>query len=542
MKKKAVIRQTLCCLLFSIFSGAAASAATYSVRDYGAKGDKTANEQAAIQAAVDACHQAGGGEVLVPTGNYLVGKLILKSNVTLRLEAGATIWATDKMEDYDQPSPGPSDNGPCLIEADGQENIAVVGTGTIVGTGQAELARRNGDGVEGGPNQWPAHRFGVMHFVHCQNVRLRDIEILFSSRHTVKFNECENVSVIGLAILNNYLRIETDGIDPISSKNVLISNCHIVSGDDCICLKTERGIPLENLVVDNCLLESDASAVKFGTGTYGDFRDVKVSNCVIRNSAVGIGLFIKDGGTVERASFSNLSIETTPPDIPIAPVLRNNIIPIFVDLTRRAMNSKLSRIRDISFSDIQIESDNGILIQGLRERAIEDLTLRNISFRVTRGSDFSGRTKRKGDASTYTDENSTRFVRQPTYIALAHIDGLTIAGVRVLIDHDVFRQFDRSALALFESRNAVISDVQREPVGRSGGQPVVTLHDCEQVLVTGCLALPGTPAFLGLTGEETKGISLAGDDLSNAATPVILDAAVPPDALKTSRPASGPLR
>jgi hypothetical protein len=527
LMKISILLRTAGCLLPSILFAGQVFAATYSVRDYGAKGDKAANDQAAIQAAIDACNQAGGGEVLVPTGNYSAGKIILKSNVTLELEAGATIWATDKMEDYDRPSPGPRDREPCLIEADGQENIAVIGHGTIVGTGQAELARRTGDYTH-----LPAHRFGVIHFVHCRNARLRDIEIRFSARHTVKFNECEDVSVIGLSIFNNYLRTETDGIDPISSKNVLISNCHIVAGDDTICPKAEDGIPMENLVVDNCILESVSTALKFGTGSSGVFRDIRVSNCVIRNTTVGIGLYIKDGGGVERASFSNISIETPTPDMPIAASLRNNVTPIFVDLTKRSADTPLSHIRDVSFSDIQIQGPNSILIQGMAQRAIENLTLRNISFRVTTAFDFSGRVEPEGGGTHYKDENYTRFVRKPTYISLAHIDGLVVDDVRVLIDGAVFKQFDRSALAVSESKNVVIDNVQREPAGSEGGQPVVTLENCQHVLVTGCLALPDTPAFLGLAGDKTMDISLTGNALGNAGTPVLKDAAVPADALK----------
>jgi hypothetical protein len=513
----------LLCALLSV----PAAAATYNVRDYGAKADKTTNDQVAMQAAIDACNRAGGGEVLVPAGNYAAGKITLKNNVTLRLEAGATIWSTDQIKDFD-PNPRAREHG-YLIVADGQENISVVGEGTLEGTGTRELGRQF---VDESPAIMPHYRFGMISFRHCKNVRLRDFEILFSEAHTVNFEECEDVSVIGVSILNNFVRTNTDGIDPVSCKNVLISNCHLVGGDDCICPKADRGAPMENLVVENCILESIAGAIKFGTGSAGDFRDIKVSNCVIRNSGVGIGLYIKDGGTVERASFSNISIETTTPETEINSQLRNTVIPIYIDLTKRSPNSPVSHIRDVSFSDIQIESDHGILIQGMAQRPIENLTLRNISFRVTKAFDFSHRMEREGGNATYRDENFTRFVRQPTYLALAHIDGLTVDDVRVLIDPAVFQQFDRSALAVFDSTNCVIRNVQREPAGAPGGQPVVTLNNCQQALVTGCLALPGTPAFLGLAGEKTIGISLAGNDLSNAAAPVTADAAVPAGAWK----------
>jgi hypothetical protein len=466
-------------LLLALLWGAQGFAATYSIRDYGAKADRSVNDQAAMQAAIDACHQAGGGEVLVPAGNYAAGKITLKSNVTLRLEAGAVIWSTDQIKDFD-PSPPAHEHG-YLIVAEGQENIAVVGEGTLEGTGQAELGRQ----FQGEDKAvMPPYRFGMIHFTRCRNVRLRDFEILFSEAHTVTFDECQDVSVIGVTILNNFVRTNTDGIDPSSCRNVLISNCHIVGGDDCICPKTERGVPLENLVVENCILESIAGAIKFGTGSSGDYRDVKVSNCVIRNSGVGIGLYIKDGGTVERASFSNISITTTTPDTQINDQLRNTIIPIYIDVTKRDPDSPISHVRDVSFSDIQIESDHGILLQGMAQSPIENLTLRNISFRVTHAFDFSHRTEREGGTATYRDENYTRFVRQPTYLAVAHVDGLTVDDVRVLIDAGVAKRFDRSALAVFDSKNLVIRNVQREPAAVPGGQPLVNLSHCEQVLVT----------------------------------------------------------
>jgi len=462
-------------ILFSI----PLDAATFNVREFGAKGDQTINDALAIQAAIDACNKAGGGEVLVPAGNYLSGKIILKSNVTLKLENGATIWASGKIEDYDK-NPEKGEHG-YLFEATNAENIAIVGDGKIVGTGQDDLGRRAN--AKHLPN--PPHRFSIIRFTGCQNVRFRDVNILYSEAHAVVFNECKNVFVDGVSIINNFFRVNTDGIDPDSCTNVFISNCHIVAGDDCICPKTESGGPMENLVVENCILESISAAIKLGTGSSGDFRDIKVSNCVIRNSGVGLGLFIKDGGTVERVSFSNISIETTTQNTPINSGLRNTIIPIYIDLGKRHADSPIGRIRDVSFSDIQIASDNSIVIQGMPESAIENLTLRNISFRVSEGFDFSQRVKREGGESTYTDERKTLFVRQPTYIALAYVNGLTVDNVRVLIDDDIFKQFPRSAVAVFNSQNGVIENVRRVPAGNEGGQPVVALNNCKQVVIQG---------------------------------------------------------
>jgi hypothetical protein len=238
-----------------------------------------------------------------------------------------------------------------------------------------------------------------------------------------------------------------------------------------------------------------------------------------------------ESGGVERASFSNISIDTTTPEMPIDRRLRAIITPIFIDLSKHTEETQPAYIRDVIFSDIQIESDRGILIHGMAQRPIEDLTLRNITFRVTRAFDPTQRAKANGGAATIRDENTDNLVHQPTYLALGYIKGLTVDDVRVSIDADVFKRYSCSALAVFGSQNAVINNVQREPAGRVGGQPVVTLSNCDQVLVTGCLALPGTPVFLGLEGSGTKGISLAADALSNAAQSIVRDATVPPDAV-----------
>lgn len=453
----------------------AAQSAIFSVREYGAKGDKVSNDTPALQAAIDACNRSGGGEVLVPPGDYFAGGINLKSNVTFRLQNGATIWASGKFEDYSS-SIVRSDES-FLFEAVGQENIVICGDGKVVGTGQGDLLRRKGEVNM----RMPRHRFGTLSFVRCKNVRFRNFGIRYSEAHTLVLTECDGVFVDGISILNSFFHTETDGIDPDSCKNVLISNCHIIAGDDAICLKADQGKAVENVVVSNCVLESIAGAIKFGTGSSGDFRNIRVSNCVIRNSGVGVGMFIKDGGTVEGASFSNLSIETTRKNVPVDDRLRNNIFPIYIDLTKRNPNSPLSHIRDVSFNDIQIASDNSVVIQGMPQSEIENLTLRGINFRVNDAFDFSHRTEREGGTSSYSDENFTRFVRKPTYLALAHINGFSIDGVRMVIPKGISSQFPRSAVGVFNSQDGVIRNVTCQGTKTPAAPPLVDLQDCHAI-------------------------------------------------------------
>jgi hypothetical protein len=82
-------------------------------------------------------------------------------------------------------------------------------------------------------------------------------------------------------------------------------------------------------------------------------------------------------------------------------------------------------------------------------------------------------------------------------------------------------------VAIFRTKNAVIKNIQREPMGNEGGQPVLTLNNCEDALITDCLALPGTPAFLGLSGSETKKIAIVGNAFENAEKAVLRSSEVP---------------
>jgi polygalacturonase len=496
-------------------------AKTWDVTELGARGDKQTNSAPAIQAAIDRCAAAGGGTVLVPVGDYLCGQLALRSNVTLDLKAGATLWVSPKKGDYSK--------GNRFLFAEGQSNMTIQGRGTIHGTGEADLARKKTDK----PEARPEFRVGILELLRCQNITIRDMTVRYSDSWTFDLERCENVVIDSVSILNNYYRVNADGIDPVSCKSVRISNCHIVAGDDCIVCKTREGAPCEDITVTDCVLETIATAVKIGTESPSDFRNILVSNCVIRNSTVGIGFFIKDGGTAERISFSNCTIETIRQPELASGSLQNSIYPIFIDIEKRRPESPIGKIRDVSFSDLSILSDNGVLIQGMTAGKIENLSLRNITMRVDRGFDYAARKKHVGGKVDNTeDRRETIYARKPSYVTLANIDGLTIDSLRVFIPDEVFNKYPRSALSLHAVSNAVIQDVQRRPAGADSDVPVVMMENCRDSLLTACLALPETGVFLGIAGSESANISLKGNDLANAGKAILLSEDTPKTAVR----------
>jgi polygalacturonase len=503
-----------------LVAGALASAETCDVRKLGAAGDKRANDTAAIQAAIDACGKAGGGTVCFPAGDYLSGTLHLRSKVALSLEPGATIWSSREAGDYEP-------TARYLLLAEDAENLSIVGSGTIRGLGEADLGRRPGSHAK---EVQPAFRVGVLRFSDCKNITIRGVQILYSDFWTVQLRQCENVVIDGVTIRNNYFHVNSDGIDPVSCKHVHISNCHIVSGDDCIVLKSTAAQPCEDVVVTNCTLESIATALKLGTESPGDFRNVHFANCSIRNTRVGLGLFLKDGGTMERITFSDIDIETCP--AAADSTLPKSAVPIYIDIEQRNADSRVGRVRDVAFNNIQIQSGAGILLQGMPESPLENLSLTNITFRVCGPIDYSGRSKQIGGTRTTHDERDTLYARKPTYCALAHVRGLTVDNFRVLMADDDFAKYERSALDGTDLENCVIRNVFRQPAGAAAGAPVLSLRNCRNALVSDCIAAPGTPCVVALSGEKTNHIAIDAAGMRAAAQIVTADKDVPEGALK----------
>jgi len=236
----------------------------------------------------------------------------------------------------------------------------------------------------------------------------------------------------GIRINNNYFHANSDGIDPVNCRNVIITNCMITAGDDCICFKESA----EDVVVSNCILSTPATAIKIGTATEGIFRHMVFSNIIVRNSMAGIGIFMKDGGVVENLQFNHMIIE----DIQDTTLVNSGIVhqqaPIFIDVDLRNSNSAAGTVRNISFSDMDIYSYNSVLIQGMETKAIEGIFMSGIRFYRTMPFDFSGRRKPKGIADSkyylHDDSRLTRYASIPASLVFANVDNLNLNNIWII--------------------------------------------------------------------------------------------------------------
>ncbi|MBI4877429.1 MAG: glycoside hydrolase family 28 protein [Acidobacteria bacterium] len=457
------MRVAMCLFLAASAARGADYAQVFNVKMFGAAGDKKTLDTLAIQKTIDACHKSGGGVVYFPTGDFLSGTLTLTSGVTLHLSPGATLWGSRNIGDY---------NPRHLLYARDAENIAIEGGGAINGQGEAFWDQ------DFKPLARPSP---LIELWGCRDVRIQDVRILNAPAWTIHPKNCVRVKIRGISLVNNMKGLNTDGIDPDSSRDVIISDSYIEAGDDCIVLKTtSRGgpvLPCENVTVTNCVLVSSASALKLGTESHADFRHIVFSNCVIRNSRTGIALLNKDGATMEGIHFSNITMQTAPK------VGKGVEWPIVIDLEKRAPESRLGRIRDVTLSDIRIYTKGRIMVTGMPESPFERITFRNVTMRVDGWEAVEKERKLRG-GTVRKVPGVIDLGSVPAALILAHIRNLDLDGFHV--DWDAPAPAPERHVLWGENLDSVrITGFDGRPSRPGGKLAAIQLKDARNVTLNG---------------------------------------------------------
>jgi polygalacturonase len=290
----------------------------FDISKYGAVGDGVTDCTGALQQAIGACSQAGGGRVAVPSGDFLTGAIHLKSNVNLHISEGATLRFSPDPRLYLPAVYTRWEGVECMsyspfIYAFKQENVAVTGTGTLDGQASNEhWWLWNGSPLYGGsrerPNQMAARsrlfkmaendtpvservfgedsylRPNFIQFYRCRNVLVSGITVRNSPMWQIHPVLCTNVTVRGVTVVSH--GPNNDGCNPESSRDVLIDDCLFDTGDDCIAIKSGRnrdgrriGVPSENIIVRNCRMRDGHGGVTIGSEASGGVRNVFAENC-----------------------------------------------------------------------------------------------------------------------------------------------------------------------------------------------------------------------------------------------------------------------
>lgn len=363
---------------------------TFDIRDHGATGDGATNDAAAIQAAIDACHAAGGGRVLVPAGaTYLSGSIELRSHVELHVERGAVLAGAPDPAAYTARlevgalSAGvvndENDAALAFITANGATDIAITGAGRIDGAGRAFIFEDLGT-IYRCPNQRPFTVF----LIGCSRVHIRDVRFTDAALWCVRLSGCEDVVIHAITIDSDLKYPNADGIDLDRCRRVRISDCEISCGDDAISLKTCEEFPdlgpTEDITITNCTLQSTSSAVVVGVDAIADIRNVVVSNCVIRSSHRGLAVNLGQEGNFENILFSDCVVETRHFDRG----WWGHGEPIYVNVG--AWHDQVGRLRNVRFRNILCRSENGAYIGSDAPGLIEGVVLDGVRIELDRWS------------------------------------------------------------------------------------------------------------------------------------------------------------
>lgn len=414
----------------------------YDVKRFGATGDGKHLDSDAINKAIEACARAGGGVVRFPKGVYLSGTLRLQSRVALHLEEGATLLgAPNDIGAYDPPEPSPweayQDFGHshfrnALIWAEGAEEIAIFGRGTIDGGG----ITRSDPPVGGGDK--------AISLRECKGVLIDGVRIEQGGHFAILATGCEGMRLCDLVI-----RTSRDGINIVGCRDVLVLRCDVESvryengaakgGDDAIVLKSDyslgRRIDCVDVTVRDCRVASGCNGVNIGSETAGDFSKIRVVNLVVdRAEKAGIGITSNDGAVVDGVHFEKV-------------VMRRVATPIFLHVTARLRTPEkrsVGRIKNVLFTDIEATDCFGYAkgqAFGSTLSGRPGAELENIRFERVRLTYKGGGSLEEAEIEPpYTDEYAPRALgTRPAY-------GFYARHVRGLAFHDVELDFERDDL------------------------------------------------------------------------------------------------
>ena len=505
------------CILFAFSVNMKASPKVYNILEYRAKGDGVTLNTKSIQSAIDACSKAGGGTVLFPAGRFVSGTIYLKSHVTLYLEAGAVLEGSKNLKDYPvtiSKIRSYTDNytDKSLIYAEGLENISITGNGMIDGNGASFKVGNmdNDDGLRKKDNfYFYKSRPFMIRMIDCRNILLKDISIINSPMWVQHYLLCEDINIDGITV-NSRVNHNNDGIDIDGCRRVRISNCDIISGDDAIVLKSTLDVPCSNVVVANCILRSDCNAFKLGTETNGGFNNIVFTNSTIYDTPLaGVTLQIVDGGTLERVSVSNITM--------------NNVgTAVFIRLGNRARpyNDGLPKPCMGRLSDILIDNiigtnigKTGCSIVGIPGFSADEITLSNINLTFEGG----GTEENAGNEVPEHPSEYPEFGMHGTLPAYGfycrHVKNLSFNNVSLGFDNEDFRP----ALVFDDAENIQLSGIKATAHVIA---PVIQFSSVKNAIIQSSITYEGTGTFLQLNGLGNLHLTMTGNDLSYSKIPV----------------------
>ncbi|RYY71522.1 MAG: glycoside hydrolase family 28 protein [Chitinophagaceae bacterium] len=357
------------------------------VKDFGVKADGFTKDTTAIQQAIDRCAVLGGGEVRFPAGNYFTGALQLRSKVMLRLEKDAVIMGSPDFADYPITQvrwEGKWIQGHIgLIYAFDVQDSGIIGPGKIAGN----------HALGGRPNEkYPFRHPALIEPINCTGLRFEGFATDYYLMWSLHPTYCQQ-----LVFKDLYIRStggNGDGIDLDSCKHVVIAGCDIATGDDCISLKSGRGMEgysilytTEDVLIKNCTLaDSIFACIGIGSETSGGIRNVRIENCKFVNTKTH-ALYIKSrpgrGAFIEDIIVSDIEVSGMKGGL-----LRFNILASGLqDQVPVPGLAGIPTIKNFQFKNIKVQ-DVPVLVEGTGihpDKPLDGFVFENISGTCAKG-------------------------------------------------------------------------------------------------------------------------------------------------------------
>jgi polygalacturonase len=380
-----------------------ANAASFNVKDYGAKGDGKAIDSVAIDKAIAAASAAGSGIVEIPPGTYLSRSIHLRSNVTINLQQGARIVASGSGIDAPESNPnskyqdfGHSHFRNALLWGENVENVNFTGKGVIDGANKLET----GDNIPAGKGD------KMLSLKFCKNVNITDVTFHEAGHFAIITNGCNGMKL-------DHITVDTpddrDGINFINSSNIELSNSTVISSDDAVAFKSDYAtgktfLSENNVVRDSTIQSTENNAIQFGSETCGSFKNFQFRNLKVTGaSKAGLGMVTMDGATIEDVLYDNIQLTKT-------------ASPIFIHIGKRGRcpgNPPTGKIRNITYRnitgrnltaprDIPGDPEYASTVSGRTDSKVTGLTFQNVNLTVPGGHG-------EGDASKNPPEVSGEY-------------------------------------------------------------------------------------------------------------------------------------
>lgn len=476
------------------------SAKDFLVKDFGAKADGITLNTAAIQKAIDFAHQQGGGRVVFTPGNFLTGSIYLKSNVTLHLEAGATLLGSTNPWDYVKDK---YIGWTSMIFAVKQTNIGISGEGTINGRG-FETANHMVEYIHRGfvndplkldrPNE--TNRPQNVYFRECTNVKVEGITLRDPASWNQTYDQCKNLLVDGVTV-DSKSYWNNDGIDVVDCEDVIVRNCYIDAADDVFCFKSHSAAhQCKNVLLENCVGRSSANGVKFGTVSRGAFKNFKIRNITIFDTYRSAITF----AAVDGAEIDNIEVDG------LRSIHTGNVI--FLRIGDRWGKGKRPSMKNIVIKNVYAEipmdkPDAGYnyegpiedlprnispaSIVGLPDFPIENVTMQNIEIVTPGGGNplYAYRGTTPADLDSIPEMRTTypefsQFKELPAWgFYIRHAKGITFDNVTF----KALKKDYRPAIVSDDVKGLNLQDVKFIEPGSDSKKKQVITYKSEQVVI-----------------------------------------------------------